>query len=147
MKLRNSTIFSSLILFAFLLFVSPQGASAEVDPGKITDFPTFFSTFQKAVKARDRDTIRRMLSEDVSYTVGRGFPGDPRDAALKQWGDLGDWDLMEADLSQGYRYDSKAGVRGAMVSPPNPPRVGHFQFHFNRVEGYWRVMMALKISA
>lgn len=125
-----------------LLILCVMNALGQVPPDKITDFPTFFSTFEKAVRAQDRQTVRQMLSDEIIYTFGRGLPGDRRDATLKFWDSSDGWKEVEAALAAGYGYVPE---RRAIISPPTAYS-GDFptyRVHFNRVSGYWRVTVAV----
>jgi len=103
-------------------------------------FEAFFKKFRLAVHNKDRQVVRAMLSPDIVYTFGRGWPGDRRDGAIKTWDERKAWPQISAALDQGFEP-----FEGGYISPSVAAhRAKKLRIVFMRSKkGEWQVKICL----
>jgi hypothetical protein len=64
------------------------------------DWPTFFSSFRAAVKNRDREALKIMMSRNFEFRNDFGVPPDKVFADL-DYGNGENWDILEKTIAKG----------------------------------------------
>jgi hypothetical protein len=111
-----------------------------IDTGEGDFFDEFFEHFMAALKAGNRDSLRRYMAEDLKYTFGPPEGKDPVSAAFKSWDETNAWpDIIKA-LSKGFVKRNSQG-RTQYVSPPefeSDPEYYGWRAIFERRGGKWK---------
>jgi len=118
-------VFAILILISML--AAPQATSGmrQPTPAKsVADraWPAFFGAFRSAVRARDRENLRKMLAADLLFSLGH-HRADHLEEAFKYWDSNNGrgWKAFNRILSQGAAPQALWWNNGA--KPIRPSRV------------------------
>jgi len=132
----------SLLIAIVLLFVAIQSqfalAAEKINPARISDFNVFFKHLKKAVKSRDKVTLKKMMGKMVSYSFGPGekTPG----AAIKHIEKYKLWDKFDQILNKGFAYSKD--LKG-YVSPPEYATGENYMAYragFVKENGFWKLI-------
>jgi len=98
---------SRITLISLMLFsVGPATAQRSISAGRA--WKPFFASFRAALKKRDRESLKKMLTRDFYFSAGGGDDngdGDSRDEAFQ---------FCDQPYTQGWRAFDKALVQGSV---------------------------------
>ena len=145
----------TLLVALALLFILPPAAPAQRSTAASAQraWAPFFRTFRAAVKRRDREALRGMMSGDFYFHSSGGDDngdGDSRDEALEYWTvtHLTGWEALEKTLASGAVPNTALRTpenrRPSRVAPPaagnrRAVRLNAFEHYavFEFREGRW----------
>jgi hypothetical protein len=107
-----------------LLLLVPGAAAAKKRADAAREWRPFIAAFRAAVKRRDRESLKRMMSPDF-FTTGGGVEGEEsRDGAFAFWEgpEVRGWEALERTLAAGtVHYTYMRDVRDRTSKRVAPP--------------------------
>jgi hypothetical protein len=117
----------TLLVALALLLLLPHAAPAQRARASERAWGPFFRDFRAAVKRRDREALRKMMSSDFYFHSSGGDDNgdeDTRDEALDFWAEtrVSGWEALEKTLAAGTAPNTTMRVAGnrrpSRLAPP-----------------------------